>query len=93
MVPREVDEENLVAVEKAVRNLLSSSRGKRPEDILNNPDALADYFADAYLVVRSIEPDDNARFLQICHILSTKTGRSAVAAHVKSQFGARMIEA
>ena len=89
------------ALEKAVRSLLSSSRGKKSEDIFANPDLLADYIADAYLVVRALESDNNFRFLQICQILSTKTGRSSVSAYIKTQLGdgpdplsgRRMIEA
>ena len=64
-----MEDSNLPVIERAVRNLLSSSRGKRPEDILNNSDALAEYIADAYLVVKALEPYNNQRFLQICEIL------------------------
>ena len=94
MVLRDVEEANYVALERAVRNMLSSSRGKKPEDVLSNPDALADYIADAYIVVRALSPDDNLRFLEICEILSMKTGKSSAAAYIRTQFGGiRMIEA
>ena len=86
-----------VALEKAVRALLSSSRGKKAEDILNNPDALADYIADAWGVVSALSPDDHYRLLQICEILSAKHGRSSASGYIKTQIsgsdGPRMIEA
>mgnify|MGYP001600032435 CR=1 FL=1 len=57
MVMRDVDEANTVVLEKAVRNLLSSSRGKKPEEILNNPDALsgAEMLACNYRIVLKVE--------------------------------------
>ncbi len=93
MVLREVADANSAALEKAVRNLLSSSRGKKPEEILNNPDALADYVADAYFVLRSLEPNDQLRFLEICEILAAKFSKRDVANVVKAQVSAQMIEA
>ncbi|HIJ98522.1 TPA: hypothetical protein H1005_01090 [archaeon] len=93
MVLREVDEANSAALEKAVRNLLSSSRGKKPEEIFNNLDALADYVADAYFVVRSLEPNDQLRFLEICEILATKFSKRDIATVVKTQVSAQLIEA
>lgn len=88
-----MDDTNSVALERAVRNLLSSSRGKRPEDILSNHDALADYVADAFLLVKALEPNNNMRFLQICQILSTKTSKFEISSNVKKQTSVRMIAA
>ena len=88
-----MDDSNSIAVERAVRNLLSSSRGKRPEDVLSNSDALSDYVADAFLLVKSLEPNDNARFLQICQILAVKTSKFEISTTVKRHTSPRMIEA
>ncbi len=98
MVIREMVELENPALEKTVRALLSSSRGKKAEDILNNPDALADYIADAWSVVSALSPDDSFRLLQLCEILSTKHGRSSTSSYIKTQItgggsGPRMIEA
>lgn len=93
MVLREWDEENLMALEKAVRNMLSTSRGKRPEEILNNQEALADYISDAYFVIRAIEPTNRQRFLSICEILSAKYNKRDISACFKKQLGAQMIDA
>ncbi len=88
-----MDDQNSAAVERAVRNLLSSSRGKRPEDILSNSDALADYVADAFLLVKSLEQNNNARFLQICQMLAVKSSKYEVSSIVKRHTSARMVEA
>ncbi len=93
MVLREMEDTSSFVLERAVRNMLSSSRGKRPEDILNNSDALAEYIADAYFVVRALESNNNQRFLQICQILSTRFSKREVANYVKLQTSTKMVEA
>ena len=93
MAKRDVEEQNLLALEKAVRNMLSASRGKKPEEIFNNPDALADYIADAYRVLRSLEPNDKERFLAICEQLVSKYSKRDIAIFVKLQIGATAVEA
>ena len=89
----DMDEANTVVLEKAVRNMLSNSRGKKPEEILNNPDALADYISDAYLVVRALAPNDNVSLQVIFSVLSIKNSKRDIATYIKTQIGPRMIEA
>ena len=89
----DMDEANTVVLEKAVRNMLSNSRAKKPEEILNNPDALADYISDAYLVVRALAPNDNVSLQVIFSVLSIKNSKRDIATYIKTQIGPRMIEA